>query len=127
MIKELDTIIGRPYAFPSYPPESFDCWTLLVYVRRLMGLRTEVQISPSRYTPETLRDAVCLEKCMGGWRPVHPEDRPLQGDAVLFTPEHIGVAMGTGVLHAFAPSRGVVFTKWPVVYRRWPNAEVWRP
>lgn len=126
MIKELQSIIGAPYAFPSHPPESFDCWTLLVYVRNLHGLRTEVEISPSRYTPETLRNAVTLEKCMGGWRRVS-EDSMMDGDAVLFTPSHIGVSLGVGVLHAFAPSKGVLFTRWPVVKRRWPQLEVWHP
>lgn len=122
----MENLVGRPYAFPSFPPETFDCWSLLVYVRAQLGEVTPLSISPSRFNPETMRDAVEVEKGHGFWRRMKTEEVQ-NGDAVLFVPDHIGVFLGTGVLHAHAPSRSVVFTKWPVVLRRWSLVEVWRP
>lgn len=116
-------IVGRPYAFPSDPPRTFDCWTLLLWVRSQMGLETPVDLDPGEYDPETLEGAVRRERPL--WHRV--TGPPADGDAVLFTAKHIGVVAGDGVLHAHAPSRGVVHTRWEVVRRRWPTAEILRP
>lgn len=118
-------IIGAPYAFPPHPPETFDCWSLLVYVRDKLGLPTVVEVDPELYSSDTMQAAVEQERCNGRWQPV--EGLPCDGDAVLFTHDHIGVFLGSGVLHAHRPNKGVLFTKWAVVKRRWPLVEVWRP
>lgn len=121
----LRDIVGAPYVFPPDPPRTFDCWTLLVYVRQLLGLETKVEIDPSLYDLTNMDEAVAEERCNGRWQPV--SGRPRDGDAVLFAKDHIGVVMGTVVLHAHAPSRSVLATKLEVVKRRWPLMEVWRP
>ncbi len=118
----LDNIVGAPYEFPPDPPRSFDCWALLVYVREQLGLDTPVDIDPERFSQETLNDAIDAEKHR--WTLVSP---PEDGDAVVFSPRHIGVAMGAGVLHAHRHARSVVYTRWQVVRRRWPRVEVRRP
>ncbi len=123
-MNNLDNIVGAPYLFPPNPPESFDCWTLLVYVREQLGLDTPVHLDVEDYSLHNMAEAVALEKASGDWKQV---DTPQDGDAVLFSPDHIGVSMGPGVLHAHAPSKTVVYTRWNVVRRRWPLAEVFRP
>ena len=123
-MKTLLDIVGRPYAYPPDPPVTFDCWTLLVWVRQALGLATPLDIEAAGYTQANLRGAVETERASGRWQPV---DEPQDGDAVLFSREHIGVSMGSGVLHAHGPSKVVLFTRWPVIRRRWPQVEVWRP
>lgn len=120
----LAEIVGTPYRFPPSPPKSFDCWSLVTYVREQLGLETKLDVDVSLYDLETMAEAVRSEKRSGGWKQV---TSPRDGDAILFTPSHIGVYMGSGVLHAHAPSSGVIFTKWSVAKRRWPQLEVWRP
>lgn len=121
----LRDIVGKPYVYPPDPPRTFDCWTLLVYVRELLGLETRVEIDISRYTQDTMDKAIAEERCNGRWQPV--SGRPRDGDAVLFASDHIGVVMGSVVLHAHGPSRSVLATKLEVVRRKWPLMEVWRP
>lgn len=120
-------IVGTPYGFPPRPPQTFDCWALLVWVREQLGLETPVHLDDAGIAAANadltrLNQAVAKEKLF--WTQV---DKPQDGDAVLFDAGHIGVALGAGVLHAHAPHGAVVFTRWPVIRRRWPFAEVWRP
>lgn len=37
---DLRSIIGLPWAVPADPPNSFDCWALVIHVRALMGKNT---------------------------------------------------------------------------------------
>lgn len=115
-------LVGTPYKFPPEPPVSFDCWTLLLYVREHLGLGTPLPVDPSDYDLGNMEEAIAAVRPV--WRRVEVPD---DGDAVLFDQSHIGVALGAGVLHAHAPARAVVFTRWTVLKRRWPHFEVWRP
>lgn len=113
--------LGTPYAFPSNPPESFDCWTLLVYLREQLGLDTPV-MSP-HWTPETLNGAIEGELCSGRWKPV---TEAVDGDVVLFSPVHVGALLRGVVVHA-VPSTGVLYSALAVARRRFPDLGIYRP
>lgn len=121
----LTDIIGTPYRFPSHPPETFDCWSLVTYARKCMGLETKLIIDPKHFTPDTVLEAVQHEQSHGNWKPVRGE--PQVADVVLFGMNHISLFTGNGVLHAYAPAKSVIFTRMDVLERRHPNFEVWRP
>jgi hypothetical protein len=115
-------LVGRPYAFPCHPPESFDCWRLVRYVRMLRGMESPLPFDDGAdwCRPQALPLAV--QRARGSWR-VLPEPQEL-AMAVLDS-SHVGVVVQGGVLHALASHQGVLWTKMAVVRRRWPKVEWW--
>lgn len=115
-------LVGRPYAFPSTPPETFDCWTLVKFVRQQMGLACplpfddeEAWCVPGNLDQATARARTC-------WTPL-PAPAPFV--MAVLEPSHVGVVLGSGVLHAASRHASVVWTTMAVIRRRWPKAEWW--
>lgn len=116
------SLVGRPYAFPSAPPGSFDCWTLVKYVRACEGLACPLPFDDRApwCIPGNLARATEAARSM--WR-VRAPGRDL--DMVVLEPAHVGLALDGGVLHALARNSGVVWTSPAALRRHWPRAEWW--
>jgi hypothetical protein len=115
-------LVGRPYAFPCQPPESFDCWQLVRYARMLRGLDSPLPFDDREgwCTPQAL--PLALQRARGTWRAL---PAPAECCMAVLDPSHVGVVVGDGVLHALASHRGVLWTKLGIVRRRWPKVEWW--
>lgn len=111
--------VGVPYAFPSDPPRTFDCWTLMTYLRGQLGLWTP-SVDAS-WRPESIAAAIEHEKPR--WQQV---TGVLDGDAVLMHDEHIGLYLKGFVAHA-TPSTGVLYTPVRTILRRFPATRYFRP
>lgn len=122
MLATCHPLVGRPYAFPSSPPETFDCWSLVKYVRMLRGLASPL--------PFDDREAWCLPhnlplavaRARGWWRAL---PAPEESAMAVLELGHVGVVVDGGVLHAMARNASVVWTPMPAVRRFWPEAEWW--
>jgi hypothetical protein len=112
--------IGTPYAYPSTPPESYDCWTLVEHVRAALGLATPLAVDAANFDPESLDVAVAAELGANRWCEV---GAPHDGAVVVFHAGHVGVWVQCRVLHAVA-GVGVMVSRWPTVLRRFPGARV---
>lgn len=115
-------LVGRPYAFPCRPPETFDCWQLVRYVRMLRDLPCPLPFSDAEAwcVPENL--AVATARARGCWR-VLPA--PQEGAMAVLDPAHVGIVIEGGVLHALARNSSVVWTSMGAVRRMWPGVEYW--
>ncbi len=111
--------LGTPYAFPSDPPRSYDCWTLMTYLRAQIGLWTPPV--DACWAPETIAEAIAKER--ERWEQVA---EPSVGDAVLMNDEHIGVYLGVSIAHATL-STGVLYTPVRAARRRFPGMRHFRP
>lgn len=115
-------LVGRPYAFPSHPPETFDCWSLVRYVREQMGLRCPLPFNDAAAwcVPENIR--VAVERARPSWSVV-----PVPSDLAMavMSRHHVGIVFGRGVLHALARHATVVWTGQTAILRRWPDTEWW--
>ena len=115
--------VGTPYAFPSDPPNTFDCWTLLTDLRQQMGLKTP--LAGPGWAPESFGEHVATEIASGHWRRLEAFSDARDGDAVLFNAKHVGTLVGRVIAHA-THSTGVVYTTQSAVRRRFPRCEVYR-
>lgn len=115
-------LLGKPYAFPSKPPESFDCWTLVKYLRAQQGLPCPLPFKDTEEWCVPGGIAMAVEYARGHWRQV-PQPKPY--DMAVLCREHVGIVLPGGVLHAFQRNSSVVYTTFPVIRRVWPNAEWW--
>jgi hypothetical protein len=122
MPPDLQALIGRPYAFPSDPPRSWDCWSLVKWVRAQSGLASPLPFDDAARwcRPEALPEAV--RRARGCWQAL-PE--PRQFAMAVLDPSHVGVVVDGGVLHALASHSGVLWTRLGVARRRWPQVEWW--
>ena len=100
-------LIGRPWALPCNPPQSFDCWELAVEVRDRLGLTTPAyKVPPQARTAAHRRD-------LGGadpkvWKRL---ERPVDGCLVGFGSvliKHCGVYFNRRVMHSVEGS-GVMY------------------
>lgn len=121
-MENLHALVGRPYAFPSHPPETFDCWSLVKYARAQAGLPSPLPYDDQEAwcTPDAIGRAVLLAR---------PAWKILQGPThmamAVMDRHHVGVVLGRGVLHALARNSSVVWTSHGAVVRRWPEVEWW--
>lgn len=111
-------LIGCPLDDQPNPPQSFDCYTLVTYVRReFYGLDTPLVVPEEMVTIENLSMLLKLhlEKSV-----YVPTDAPKLGDIVLFNEHHIGVVVDGGVLSTFYVSGigSVRYFEWARM-RRW--------
>lgn len=111
-------LIGRPYALPSEPPSSFDCYSLVEFVRReCFGLPTPIPYAvESLVSPNDVGRVWLTVEHMDVWQPVK---EPVDGDIVKLERAHVGVYCCGAVLHAWrASGRGsVVLTNRRVIDR----------
>lgn len=119
---DFHTLVGRPYAFPSAPPDTFDCWTLVRFVRGQLKLPCPLPFSDQEEwcVPGALDQATARARPLWRVRAV-----PSTYDMAVLEPAHVGVVLGDGVLHALSRNSSVVWTTMAAVRRRWPNAEWW--
>lgn len=116
------SLVGRPYAFPSEPPMSFDCWSLVKHVRTEARLSCPLTFSDDEAwcTPDNI--AAAIVKVRGAWGRT---DTPRDLDMAVMDAHHVGVVYGRGVVHALARHTTVVWTSRAVILRLWPNTEWW--
>lgn len=121
-MKDILSLVGAPYAFPSDPPRSFDCWSLVKYVRQLRDLPCPLPFSDSETwcVPGNLHLATA--RARGLWT---AREAPRPYDMAVLEPAHVGVVVDGGVLHALSRNSSVVLTSFAMVRRAWPKAEWW--
>lgn len=105
----ISDLIGKPYAVPCYPPDSYDCWELAVEVRRVLGLATPATTVP----PANRRSKLSIRHFQGpeqvNW---HQVETPRNGTMVGFGKKiirHCGVWYNGRVIHAYADLGSVVY------------------
>lgn len=122
-------LIGAPYVRLGDGPRGFDCFGLIVYVRReFFGLRT-----PVVGTPREPQAAILANTLTGAWRQVEPPGVPgdvaVMACATIHGPHHVGIVLTEGVLHAWQGSPrgggGVMLTPWRALRAVFPRVEVW--
>lgn len=121
-MKEILRLVGTPYAFPSHPPRSFDCWSLVKHVRLARGLTCPLPFSDDEAwcVPGQLHLATARARGLWNARPA-----PEAFDMAVLEPAHVGVVVDGGVLHALSRNSSVVLTSFAMVRRVWPKAEWW--
>jgi len=91
-------LIGRPWACPCDPPNSFDCWGLVVEVRKRLGLPTPHYLdAPER----TMSDTKAFETPPVGCFEV---SEPKRGVVVLFgaPAHHCGIMLNEcDMMHSY--------------------------
>jgi hypothetical protein len=115
-------LVGKPYEFPSDPPRSFDCWTLVKHVRLAERLACPLPFDDREAwcVPGNLAHATALAASV--WR---TQGGPVPFAMAVLEPGHVGVVIDGGVLHALARNASVVWTTFAVVRRQWPQAQWW--
>ena len=120
-------LVGTPYAFPSDPPHSFDCWSLVKHVRIKQGLPCPLPFRDSEEwcVPGNLERATMRARSL--WQPMPwsmTRSPPAYAMAVL-SPSHVGVVVEDGVLHALCRNASVVWTPISAALKVWPETEWW--
>ena len=130
-MSDLANLIGCPYAQQSTPPRTFNCWTLVLHVRALLGLRLP-RVLPdvsaaveTRFLEDRNLDAVIAHLREG--QIFQAVDRPQEGTMVFLKPDysHIGIWVAGGVMHACESLNGVRHYSLPVCERFFGNASFW--
>jgi cell wall-associated NlpC family hydrolase len=108
---DFSDLIGKPYAPAADGPDAFDCWGLVVEVRRRMGLPTPVPVpGPVPRNQPRLTAALYHRAVWSGmWKPVPvpvPGDVVACGSSGRAAAVHIGVVVDGGVLHALEVAEG---------------------
>jgi cell wall-associated NlpC family hydrolase len=116
------SLVGVPYAFPSRPPESFDCWTLVRHVRERLGKDCPLPFRDDEPWCQPANIARAVARARPMWRVLH---QPIHGAMAVLRPDHVGVVLGPGVLHALARGASVVWTPLAGVRRMFPAVEWW--
>jgi cell wall-associated NlpC family hydrolase len=131
---DIADLIGKPYAPGGNGPEAFDCWGLVVEVRRRMGLPTPVPVPGAVPRNQPRQTAALVHRALwsGLWRSVPvpvPGDLVALGSSGRAVAVHIGVVVPGGVLHAHeaAPGRGqVVLSSFAALRASYSRVEVAR-
>lgn len=115
-------LVGRPYAFPSRPPHTFDCWSLVKHVRQGEGLACPLPFDDGApwCVPGNLAEAYTRARPL--WR---LRGAPEPFAVAVLEPAHVGIVLAGGVLHALSANASVVWTTLAVIRRRWPKTEWW--
>ena len=96
---------GAPYVRGARGPRAFDCWGLVLEVRRRLGLPAPPDFASGALT---LADMRALFR---GERPAGWQRSALALGAIVLAPDaHAGVLVGSRVLHAQARSGVVAWT-----------------
>lgn len=100
---DLNDLIGRPYRYGARGPAEFDCWGLVLEVRRRLGLATPPDFATRVLAPEHAR-ALFRDNRPSGWELVAPRHGAI---AYAAAQAHAGVLVAGRVVHAVRGS-GVV-------------------
>lgn len=108
--------IGKPYESPPHPPETFDCYQLVVWVREIcFGIKTPLIVDPSFICAENMAQLIELHHEREIYCRV---DKPEPSDIMLFDSAHVGVVVEGGVLSAVATGMDrVVYFDWSKMRR----------
>jgi hypothetical protein len=106
---------------PSFPPETFDCYTLAVYVRQhCYNVPTPLAVEPDLINWANLSALVALHQERELYVRV---SFPIASDIMIFNLSHIGVVVEGGVLSAVAAgAHKVLFFDWPKMERFFSDA-----
>lgn len=106
-------VIGTPYASPADPPRTFDCYSLVAWVREHCYLiKTPLLVDPTLISPESVAQLIELHRDREIYVKV---DNAEPSDIMIFSPNHVGVVVEGGVLSAVEQkARGgqVMFFDW---------------
>ena len=101
----LNQIIGRPYALPSDPPWTFDCFSLVEFIRReFYQLPTPIPFEVTSLATKDINRVIVKVVQLGTWVKVK---NPQPGDVVHMETNHIGVLVPNGVVHAWRCRSGL--------------------
>jgi cell wall-associated NlpC family hydrolase len=116
-------LVGLPYSFPSSPPESFDCWTLVKHARERLGLPSPLPFKDDEpwCVPANIERAIAKARVFWTTRAGAPQD----GDMAVMMASHVGLYWQGGVVHALASNATVVWSSDAVVRRLFPGTEWW--
>jgi hypothetical protein len=121
------SLVGARYAMPCNPPKTFECFSLIEYVRRVYyGRETRLLISASDMRVERMGEIVRLHMATDIYQQVV---RPAEADIALLSANHVGVVVNGGVLAAFTVSNGegqVMSFPWRRLPKYYPDATYWR-
>jgi len=94
-MSELCSLIGKPWAVPCDPPNSFDCWELVRYVRAIYGLVTPSVIDVSERAPKHRKH---ITNPPVGWLKL---SEVVDHCVVRMGGTHVGLYLGRGnIIHA---------------------------
>ena len=115
-------LVGRPYRFPSEPPATFDCWSLVKHVRAAEGLPSPLPFDDKApwCVPGNQARATALAAPL--WK---TNGAAVQFAMAVMEPGHVGVVVDGGVLHALTRNASVVWTPLAAVRRQWPRTQWW--
>jgi len=98
-------LIGRPWALPCDPPDSFDCWALVEHVRAAHGLTVPFIVDKTQRTIELVRT---IQRPPTAFKRL---DAPKRLCVARIGKTHVGVYLGSkDVLHC-QNGRGVVMDR----------------
>jgi cell wall-associated NlpC family hydrolase len=122
---DLNDLIGRPYRYGARGPAEFDCWGLVLEVRRRLGLATPPDFATRVLTPEHAR-ALFHDERPNGWGRV----AACHG-AIAYVPalSHAGVQFAGRVVHAVRGPGVVAWTlgHWLAEYGEPLEFYEWQP
>ena len=116
------SLVGTPYNFPSHPPHTFDCWSLVKYVRGLKGLECPLPFSDAEEWCMPVNMVPAIAMARESWTTM---DEPVDFCMAVMERSHVGVVLDDGVLHALARNSTVVWTPMRAIHTRWPKTEWW--
>lgn len=95
------SVIGKAWANGANGPDAYDCWGLVrAYYREVHGRELPV-VDVDATRSMAVAHAFAGHAALGDWEAT---EYPQQGDAVLMglnrAPNHVGVWIGSGVLHS---------------------------
>ena len=91
---DVRSLIGKPWAVPCDPPNTFDCWELVRHVRALSGRSTPSVVERGLRAPT---DRLCIRTPPAGW---YQLDKVAPFCVARIGDKHVGVMLsGTDVVH----------------------------
>jgi cell wall-associated NlpC family hydrolase len=97
---------GQPFRRGARGPDAFDCWGLVLEVRRRLDLALPPDFASGELTRENLRDLFHAER-PAGWRRIEPA---LGAIVLANDATHAGVLVSNRVLHTQARAGVVAWT-----------------
>lgn len=120
---DLRSLIGKPWAIPCDPPNTFECWELVRHVRALFGIQTPSVVDADK---RSLMNTRIIANPPADWQRLN---EPTPYCVVLLGHKHVGVWIGDNqVLHterntgARVDHISVLRQLFPVRYLEAPNA-----
>jgi cell wall-associated NlpC family hydrolase len=103
----LEELIGLPFERGGRGPDAYDCWGLVLALRRRLGLREPPDIATGTLTREQAHALFALQSLPLGWRRV-----PLSPGGIVFAQcaAHAGVYVAGRIVHAQTTAGVVAWT-----------------